>query len=220
MAETTGGVAPRGDGLPARSELRASHADRDRTVELLRIAGGDGRLTADELDERVEAALEARTLGELERLTLDLPAASGVSEVAQPAKDLVRIETRSGNAQRRGRWVVPRRMEIKVGSGNVKLDFTEAVFTDPVVRVDATVRSGNLILIIAPGIVVDTDEVNVRSGNAKVRAPWGSGVATRARIEVSGQVRSGNVVARAPRRNFWEWLTRRPKRWALPRQLP
>ncbi len=48
----------------ARSELRASHDDRDRVVELLRISAGDGRLTAAELDERLELALTARTYGE------------------------------------------------------------------------------------------------------------------------------------------------------------
>src|SRR5436305_6087179 len=46
-------------------ELRASHEDRDRVVDTLRTAGGDGRLTAEELDARVERALSARTQGEL-----------------------------------------------------------------------------------------------------------------------------------------------------------
>ena len=49
----------------ARSELRASHDDRDRVVELLRVSAGDGRLTAEELDERLEQAMTARTYGEL-----------------------------------------------------------------------------------------------------------------------------------------------------------
>ena len=56
-------------------ELRASHADRDRAVETLRIAGGDGRLTAEELEDRLETALSARTVAELAALTADLPAA-------------------------------------------------------------------------------------------------------------------------------------------------
>jgi hypothetical protein len=43
--------------------LRASHADRDRVVDALRVAGGDGRLSAEELDTRLESALSARTLG-------------------------------------------------------------------------------------------------------------------------------------------------------------
>ncbi|HUC24447.1 MAG TPA: DUF1707 domain-containing protein, partial [Streptosporangiaceae bacterium] len=49
--------------------IRASHADRDRTAELLRVAAGDGRLTPEELDERLEAALTAKTLSELAVLT-------------------------------------------------------------------------------------------------------------------------------------------------------
>src|SRR5580704_3381984 len=50
-------------------DLRASHADRDRVVDMLRIAGGDGRLSAEELETRLESALSARTIGELARLT-------------------------------------------------------------------------------------------------------------------------------------------------------
>ena len=52
-----------------RPGLRASHADRDRVVDALRVAGGDGRLSAEELDTRLESALSARTLGELAELT-------------------------------------------------------------------------------------------------------------------------------------------------------
>ena len=52
--------------------MRASDADRDRVVDVLRVAVGDGRLTVAELDERLEAALSARTLGELAVLTADL----------------------------------------------------------------------------------------------------------------------------------------------------
>ena len=43
-------------------DLRAPHADRDRVVEMLRIAAGDGGLSAEELDIRLESALSARTL--------------------------------------------------------------------------------------------------------------------------------------------------------------
>ena len=64
----------RGAELASQAGLRASHVDRDRVVELLRVAAGDGRLTAEELDERLEAALTARTCGELAALTTDLPA--------------------------------------------------------------------------------------------------------------------------------------------------
>src|SRR5579863_4294483 len=55
--------------------LRVSHEDRDQAAESLRIAAGDGRLTAEELDERLESALTARTYDDLASLVADLPAA-------------------------------------------------------------------------------------------------------------------------------------------------
>src|ERR1700683_553255 len=95
----------------ARSELRASHEDRDRVVELLRVSAGDGRLTAEELDERLERAMTARTYGELAGLVADPPAAGSAAGAPAPrAKEVVRIEPGSGHTKREGRWVVPQRM--------------------------------------------------------------------------------------------------------------
>jgi hypothetical protein len=54
-------------------EMRASQEERDRVVELLRTHAGEGRLDLDELEERVETALSARTRGELDALVADLP---------------------------------------------------------------------------------------------------------------------------------------------------
>jgi hypothetical protein len=52
-------------------------------------------------------------------LTADLPARSAEPSV-QP-KDLVQINQRFGSVERTGRWVVPRRMEIWLAPGGVKL---------------------------------------------------------------------------------------------------
>ncbi len=54
------------------TEQRASDADREQTVEHLRRAGGDGRLTVDELGDRVQLAYSAQSRGELERLVRDV----------------------------------------------------------------------------------------------------------------------------------------------------
>jgi Domain of unknown function (DUF1707) len=200
----------------ARSELRASHEDRDRVVELLRVSAGDGRLTAEELDERLEVAMTARTYGELAKLVADLPAAGSVASVPAPrAKDVVRIDCGSGHARRDGPWVVPQRIEARVRSGSLKLDFTRAVITQPSLQLDADVRSGHLILITGPGIVVDTDDVAVRSGHVKVRAPWGHEMPEVLRIEVAGKVGSGHFIARPPHRTFWQWLTRQPRPYEI-----
>jgi len=45
-------------------DIRATDADRERTVTVLRTSVANGQLTVDELDERVEAAYAARTRGE------------------------------------------------------------------------------------------------------------------------------------------------------------
>jgi hypothetical protein len=62
----------------ARSRLRASHADREQVIGLLKAAFVHGRLTKDEFDGRVERAFAARTYAELTRLTDDLPAMPAV----------------------------------------------------------------------------------------------------------------------------------------------
>jgi Domain of unknown function (DUF1707) len=193
----------------ARSELRASHEDRDRVVELLRVSAGDGRLTADELDERLELAMTARTYGELAKLVADLPADGPVTGAPAPrAKEVVRLDCGSGHTVRNGRWTVPQRMEARVRSGHLKLDFTQAVITEPL-QLDAEVRSGHIILITRPGIVV------VRSGHVRVRAPWGHEVPEVLRIEVSGKVGSGQLIARPQYRTFWQWLTRQPRPYEI-----
>ena len=204
----------------ARSELRASYDDRDRVVELLRVSAGDGRLTAEELDERLELAMTARTYGELARLVADLPAAGAVASPATApqapeAKEVARIDIRSGRVQRVDRWVVPQRMDVKVTSGHVKLDFTEAVITQPSLKLDIDVSSGYVGLVTKPGIVVDADDVAIRSGQVKVREPWGADVPVQLRIEVTGKVGSGHFLAGPRRRTFWEWLTRKPKPYAI-----
>lgn len=212
------------DGGPAESgpaRLRASHEDRERVVEALRVAAGDGRLTAEELDQRLEIALTARTYGELTALTTDLPAQAQPLAPAgyaypAPAREVARIDCGSGNTKRDGQWVVPQRIEVRLRSGNVKLDFSYATFTSPVVQVDADVRSGNLIMITKPGIMVDADDVALRSGNVRVKEPWGHDAPVTQRIVVTGKVGSGNIVARPLRRSFWAWLTRKPRPYELP----
>jgi hypothetical protein len=212
-----------------RGALRVSHEDRDQVAETLRVAAGDGRLTGDELDERLERALTARTYDDLAALVTDLPAAGTAlaplpgplaavlpGEVAPgPAKELMKIHTASGHSERVGRWTVPTRMDLKVTSGHIKIDLTEAVFTQPTLHIDAQVRSGHILLITKPGIAVDLDDVSVRSGHVKVRSPWGDGVPTLLRVTVAGTCGSGHILARPPRRSFWQWLRRAPQRYAI-----
>ncbi|WP_228473010.1 DUF1707 SHOCT-like domain-containing protein [Streptomyces cyaneochromogenes] len=105
-------------------------------VDALNSAAGDGRLTMEELDERVSADLSARTLAEPAELTVDLPAVPGGVEV----KDVGRIEQQGGSVRRGEGWVVLRRLEIESSWGDVTLDFTQAVIADGVPRTDLDIQ--------------------------------------------------------------------------------
>ncbi|WP_411151288.1 DUF1707 domain-containing protein [Streptomyces sp. A30] len=186
-------------------ELRASHADRDRVVDVLRIAAGDGRLTAEELDERLEAALTARTMGELAVLTVDLPTTldgGAVGGSAVEAKEVVRIEQKGASARRDGAWAVPRRMEVHSEWGEVTLDFTEALITYDSLRIDLDMRGGALRIVTRPGVVVDTDSLATHYAQVKARRVAESDTPVVLRVEVAGELSFGQVVVRPPRRLF------------------
>jgi hypothetical protein len=197
-----------GDLVPERHGMRASHEDRDRIVEQLTAAAGAGRLAPDELDERLELALTARTLGELDVLLRDLPPVPGSQPVPlPPAKEFLRLEAHSGNVQRSGRWAVPRRMEVDLKSGNATLDLTESVIYYPVLDLTVAIHSGVLKLILPPGVSVDVDDVSIRSGSIRKRIRHQPDVSERLLIRVSGSVRSGVIATRGPRRGFRAWLS-------------
>ncbi|MGW2651579.1 DUF1707 SHOCT-like domain-containing protein [Streptomyces sp. NPDC001393] len=180
------------------SGLRASHADRDRVVNALTSAAGDGRITAEELDERVTAALSARTLGELSALTADLPDACG----AAPAKDVVRIEQQGASAVRADGWAVPRRMEIASAWGDVTLDFSGALIAHDTLRIDLDMRGGTLRLITRPGVAVDADALVIGYGKTKVRPSRDAGAPAVLRVEIHGRLSLGRLEVRPPRRWF------------------
>ncbi|MFJ9539214.1 DUF1707 domain-containing protein [Streptomyces sp. NPDC101225] len=214
----SGEIPPIGErsGPGSPPELRASHADRDRVVDVLRIAAGDGMLTADELDERLESALSARTLSELAHLTADLPSAStaadGAAAEAAQVKDVIRIEqVFSGAIERTGRWVLPRRLELAVTWCDVTLDLTEAVITQDTLRIDVAMAGKSLTLVTRPGIEIDVDGltlIHCKLAHRRMRTP--PGTPTTLRVELVGQKVHGKVVVRPPRRTFMQWLLRRP----------
>jgi Domain of unknown function (DUF4190)/Domain of unknown function (DUF1707) len=73
-----------GYGHPAaggNTYLRASAADRERAIDVLKAGYAEDRLTKEEYESRADQAFAARTLGELARVTADLPG----GHFAQPA---------------------------------------------------------------------------------------------------------------------------------------
>ena len=70
------------------ASMRAADTDRDRTVERLRDAAAEGRLTPDDLERRLESALAARTYAELESLVADLPQRESPRPAARECPEL------------------------------------------------------------------------------------------------------------------------------------
>ena len=66
--------------------FRTSDADRDRVAALLRDHFAEGRLTPEELDERLTATLNAKTFGDLRRVLADLPGPAPVPLQAERAR--------------------------------------------------------------------------------------------------------------------------------------
>jgi len=111
---------------------------------------------------------------------------------------------------------VPKELDVKVRGGGVTLDFTEAVITQPLLRITAEVRGGGLRLITRPGIVVEADDISLHGGvsscPSRLALASPSCCASRSRARFTAQASPpGRPSARRPRRTFWQWLRRAPR---------
>jgi hypothetical protein len=178
---------------PAPHELRASDADRENVVRLLREAHGDGRITLDEHGERVERAYAARTLGELAGLTGDLLPAE-----EQPIRlDPGPLHALFGTVRRHGRWVVPARFPVAAVFGTLEIDLREALLQRRHVVVNASVLGGRLRLVVPEGVRVEFTGRSM-AGSQVLRLRQADPGAPL--IEVRGTVVLGSVSARSPKR--------------------
>jgi Domain of unknown function (DUF1707) len=132
-------------------ELRVSDADRETAVARLREAGGEGRLTLEELADRVERADGARTRRELDALTADLPSAPADPVAQRPRGWIVAV---MGGAARKGRWRPPRRTYVVTLMGGAELDLREAELADEV-TITAVAIMGGVGITVPPGVSVE-----------------------------------------------------------------
>ncbi|MFB7948314.1 DUF1707 domain-containing protein [Kitasatospora phosalacinea] len=212
-------------GTDLAAELRASDADRERVADLLRDAYAEGRLTADEHGERIEAAYNARTFGELEPLTRDLPSHPGAirhnltkapleapAPAPQPALPPARAESPTmvavfGGASRKGRWRVGSHLKAVAVFGGIEIDLTDAVFESPEVVIE--------VVTVFGGVEVRVPEnVSLHGGGAGVFGGFEVREQTSADpyapvVRVKGAAVFGGVEAK-PRRGkkLKEWVRR------------
>lgn len=169
------------------ADLRCSDVDRERVSEALRDAAGDGRLTLTELEERLEATYNARTYGDLQPITADLPrgpypipsspaapapawnalaTSAGAASAPAPAGPVTpseKVTNILSSTKRDGRWEVPARLDIVNVLGDATLDFTEAIVRTPEVIIQVGVVLGELKIIVPEGIDVRDESSNILS---------------------------------------------------------
>ncbi len=182
-------------------EQRVSHDDREQVAEVLRVAAGDGRLSLEELEERLEGCFAARTYGDLAPLVADLPGQATAVSRPVPAKKVTRLRRFGGNVRYDGAWEVPKRLEVEVHGGNVLLDFTSAAVREPVTEVEVEIRGGNLRLVVPHDYAVDAEEVEILGGNVVQRrmADHTPNAPVMHRVNVTGTLVGGNIVIKPPR---------------------
>jgi hypothetical protein len=220
--------------------IRASDAERDATIERLRTAAGEGRLTLEELTDRIgEAAGATVTRGELERLTADLPAeAAGglvagggvlpgagggaalsggpgggaVPGAAGGAVQAAPIAAHSvfGDHRRNGVWRLPQTSSWKTAFGDIKLDLREAHVPAGTIEIEARTIFGDVELLVPEGVLV---EARMRPFFGETKQSAGSEATAGApHIVLTGSTLFGDVriQARRLRERFAERFLGRP----------
>ena len=136
--------------LPA---LRASDADRERTVAVLRDHAAEGRLTLEEFTDRMSRAYLARTNDELEQLVRDLPAtpAPAVSR-RRPTRFVLSL---FGSSTRDGRIRVRRLVGCLMAFGNIDLDLRQATLEGEVITIIALGAFGAIDVYVPEGVEID-----------------------------------------------------------------
>jgi len=146
--------------------VRASDQDREAVVQRLQAAFAEGRLDDDEFDQRMRAALTARTSANLAPLLDDLPAAAArPAAAATPGRAPGRLAVALKSSVRRaGRWRVPDRFTSVVYKGSGLLDLRAAELTAHETTMVAVAYKSRIDILVPPGIRVEMEGFGVTKG--------------------------------------------------------
>ncbi len=164
--------------------IRIGHRERDAVTALLQEAAADGRLGMDELDERLSAALQAKTYADLDSVVSDLsgelpwrslggvsPPVQGPPAAGYSREDPLRLDGAVSVEKRKGVWTVPPFMRFNQGLGGVKLNCLEATPAAAVIEIEVIPGAGSIVLVLPDGWAVDTDRLSKAWGSKSVKVP-------------------------------------------------
>ncbi|HEX2689461.1 MAG TPA: DUF1707 domain-containing protein [Kofleriaceae bacterium] len=194
--------------------LLALRDHRERVISRLSESYAEDVFDVDELERRLDLAHGARSLAELDQLIADLapPAATSIvlARSAAPvvpavADDPNRVDTKKlrvilSSVERRGRWSVPRALDLRVLWGNAELDFRDASLGPGVTTIHVRVFMGNFEIVLPPNLAIDVG-VSSFAGSVTERHRVPPDVdPARPLLRIVGTVRFGNleIVTRLP----------------------
>ena len=196
-------------------ELRVSDAEREHVAQLLQRAVGRGLIDLAEFGERTDAALAARTRGQLNAVLADLPGLvhperpgpavarrPGVQPPAVTEDAGPRIRAVLGSVTRRGDWDVPARLVVETTMGSVKLDLSEATVPHERVEIELDVLAASVEVRLPAGARIDTGALQVTLSSVDVRRRVRAG-GDGPLFVLTGSVRVGSVDVRPPRRTLF-----------------
>lgn len=193
---------------PSQLDMRAADSDRERVAQVLHRAMAEGRLTINELDERLRAVYAAKTFGDLVPLTADLPV-NGAQLV--PAPNAPMPSSRIGGTpgattsvavmsgfQRKGEWTVPASHTALAIMGGGELDLREASFAQAETIIYAFTIMGGIEIIVPDDVTVRVEGIGLLGGfEDKASGEAGPGAPV---LHVRGLAILGGVEVRRPRK--------------------
>jgi hypothetical protein len=219
---------------PERSrvpELRASDIEREQAVEVLRTATAEGRLSVDELEDRLRSAYTVPTRQELELLIADVsvdPLPAQRNAAVSDSRLTVRegpggsrwvISIMSGN-DRKGRWRVADRCTVLNVMGGSDIDLNDAELSQPITQINVYSIMGGSDIRVPHGVDVHVSDIALMGGNDvrlgdEVAPPGAPQIRIRLVSIMSGaSVRRGRMLSREERRRQKE-LRRAERRGEL-----
>src|ERR1700689_593302 len=161
-------------GIGNSPATRASDRERDAVVQRVQEAFARGRLDDTEFDERMRAALTARTHADLDVLLTDLPAATAPAGTAPaiagrgPGRFAIALKS---SVRRAGRWRVPERYTTVVYKGDGWLDLRAAELSGPVTTFVTVAYKSRVTILVPPGVRVEMTGFGVTQGPADEEEP-------------------------------------------------
>jgi hypothetical protein len=149
-----------------RQGVLASDAERDRVALVLRDAAAEGRLTLEELSDRVAAAYSSRTSTELDALTRDLPKLATVTALPERHSRSGWVVAVMSGAKRKGRWRPGERCTSIAVMGGCRLDLRDAEISGSRLTINAVAVMGGVTIVVPEGIEVDVSGLSVMGGRA------------------------------------------------------